>query len=319
MSDVVLVTGGSGFIGTWVLRELLARNIQAVAFDIAPNPQRWQRLLGADAPRVRFEPGNLLDRQRLESVCDAHQVTHFIHLGALLTPACQQDPWAGCEANVLGSVALFEQARRQGDRTRGVSYASSLAVFGPELDDAAGSTQGLENRPKSFYGAFKQAVERIAEQYWLSFQLATVGIRPHIVYGPERDQGLSAGPSLAARAAAQRESFTINYLGRAGYDYVQDVATAFVRTSLDTPPGAAVVNLPSSPSTVENIVELLKQLAPESAGKIDCKGPTIPTNNPVHAQLITTLYRDWRPTSLLEGLRQTIDFYRRRTSTQTIS
>lgn len=308
MNDVVLVTGGCGFIGTWVLRELLARQIRAVAFDVVPNPQRWHRLLGERSADVPLEQGRLTDRARLETVCEAHQITHFIHLGALLTPACQTDPWAGCEANVMGSIAVFEQARKSA-RTRGLSYASSLAVFGPELDDGGTRDVVAENRPKSFYGAFKQAVERIAEQYWLSFQLPSIGIRPHIVYGPERDQGLSAGPSLAARAAAERREFCINYRGTGGYDYVADVAAAFVRSALHTTPGATVVNLPSQPASVEQIVELLGDLAPSSKGLISCDGPFIPLNNPVRSISIDSLYPDWRATTLREGMQATIDFY----------
>ena len=62
MSATVLVTGGGGFIGTWVLRALLARGIRAVAFDAHENPTRWQRLLGAHAAEIPFIKGSLLDR-----------------------------------------------------------------------------------------------------------------------------------------------------------------------------------------------------------------------------------------------------------------
>ncbi|MCX7423559.1 MAG: NAD(P)-dependent oxidoreductase [Planctomycetia bacterium] len=307
MSETVLVTGGSGFIGTWVLRALLARGIRAVVFDAHENPARWQRLLGARAAETPFVKGSLLDRALLARLFDEHGITHVIHLAVLLTPSCHDDPFAGCEVNVLGSVALFEQAKRS--RVRGLSYASSMAVFGPEPDSDPASSAVVENRSPSFYGTFKKAVELIAEQYWLHSELPSVGIRPHVVYGPERDQGMTAGPSLAARAAAKGESFHINYRGVVGYDFVEDVADAFVRTALETPRGAHVVDLPSEPATVEQLVAAIDAVIPGAAAKITIDGPTLPRNDSCREHVITDILPDWRATSITDGMRRTIEFY----------
>ncbi len=224
------------------VRDLLARESRVVVFDQHRDDSRWIRILGRRADDVIFVSGSLLDRESLASVCDDHGVTNMIQLAALLTPACQQDPYLGCEVNVLGTVALFEVARERRDVIRGFSWASSRAVYGPEPDEppAVTAARPTQNRPPSFYGAFKKAAELIAEQYWLQFGIPSVGIRPHVVYGPERTQGLTAGPSLAARAAAEGIAAEINYTGTVGYDYVEDVARAFVRAAVETPPGASV-------------------------------------------------------------------------------
>lgn len=308
MNASVLVTGGGGFIGTWVLRALADRGIKSVAFDAHHNPERWERLLGRRAAHIPIVQGSLLDRKLLADLFEKHQITHVIHLAALLTPACQQDPFVGCEVNVLGSVALFEQAAKS--RVEGCSYASSLAVFGPEPDHALSPVGTFENRSPSFYGTFKKATELIAEQYWLHSQLRSVGIRPHVVYGPERNQGLTAGPSLAAKAAALGESYQINYRGLVGYDYVEDVADAFVRTALETPPGAVVVDLPSEPATVEQLVQAIDTVIPGSATRITIAGPELPRNDSPRDKVITQILPDWRPTSIADGIRKTIDFYR---------
>ena len=164
MSNVVLVTGGSGFIGTWVLRELLLRGARPIVVDTQPAPARWQRVLGDRATEVVLAEASLLDREGLRDLMDELQVTHVIHLAALLTPACQQAPWLGCQVNVLGSTTVFDAARCS-QRVRAVSYASSYAVYGPETSQ----TDSASNRPPMFYGAFKQAVDMIAEQYWRHF------------------------------------------------------------------------------------------------------------------------------------------------------
>lgn len=306
MSDTVLVTGGSGFIGTWVLRELLARNAKPVVVDLQPAPTRWQRVLGGRAAEVVSIEGSLLDRDRLQNIIEQHGVTHVIHLAAMLTPECQKDPWLGCQVNVLGSTALFEAARRSG-RVRSLSYASSYAVYGPE----ANASDSEPNRPPTFYGAFKQAVDLIAEQYWRHFGIASVAVRPHVVYGPERDQGLTAGPSLAARAAVIGESYTIGYTGRVGYDYVEDVARAFVRSAFECPPGHTVVDLPSEPATTEEFRSAIIDVVPSAASRITVNGPAIPSNIPPNPNYIANVFPDWQATSLRDGVRRTVEFYQR--------
>ncbi len=321
MSDTVLVTGGSGFIGTWVLRELLARNAKPVVVDVQPAPARWQRVLGERAAEVVSIEASLLDRDRMQSVIEQHGVTHVIHLAALLTPECQKDPWLGCQVNVLGSTALFEAARRSG-RVRSLAYASSYAVYGPEAgrsptlrvgnseSDRPDSESRATSGAPTFYGAFKQAVDLIAEQYWRHFGIASVAVRPHVVYGPERDQGLTAGPSLAARAAVLGESYTIGYTGRVGYDYVEDVARAFVRSAFECPPGHTVVDLPSEPATTEDFVREIVAAVPGSASRLLVNGPAIPSNIPPSPNYIANVFPDWQATSLRDGVRKTVEFYR---------
>ena len=305
MSTTVLVTGGSGFIGTWVLHELLAQGFTPVVVDVQPARQRWERVLGRQVDQVQWADASLLDRDSLLAAIERHGVTHVIHLAALLTPACQQDPWLGCQVNVLGSTAVFEAARLS-KRIKAISYASSFAVYGPE----AAEDHSEPNRPPMFYGAFKQAVDLITDQYWRHFSLPSVAVRPHVVYGPERDQGLTAGPSLAARAAVTGESYTIGYRGRVGYDYVEDVAKAFVRSALECPPGATVVDLPGEVATTEEFAAAINRVVPESAGRILVNGPEIPSNLPPKPNYITSLLPDWIPTSLIEGVRKTVEFYR---------
>lgn len=311
-AETVLVTGGCGFIGTWVLKELLDRGLRPVAFDTRANPQRWQRILGRQAADATFVEGSLLDRPLLERTCDELRVTRMIHLAAMLTPGCQQDPWTGFQVNVVGSVGLFEVARQRKEWLQGFSYASSYAVYGPEAGAEPPSSIAADVRPPTFYGAFKLAVDLIAEQYWRHFQLASIGIRPHVVYGPERDQGLTAGPSLAARAAVQGERFNIGYTGRVGYDYVADVARAFVRGALETPPGANLVDLPGDVATTEQFAQAIMKAVPEAKSLITVDGPLIPSNIPPHPNYIDRLYLDWQATSLAEGVQQTIEFYRDR-------
>lgn len=298
----VLVTGGSGFIGTWVLRELFARGMKSVVLDVRPGGERWERVLGAGTREVVFSAAALTDRDAIRALIETHAITHVIHLAALLTPDCQLDPFRGCQVNVLGSAAVFDAARLAGS-VRAISFASSYAVYG--------GTGAADDQPPMFYGAFKQAVDLIAAQYWSHHSLGSLAIRPHVVYGPEREIGLSAGPSLACRAAARGESYQIGYVGTVGYDYVEDVATAFVRGALECPTGATVADLPSEPATTYDIVRQIEKCRPESVGRITVSGPEIPRNVPSAFHDIRHILPGWEPTSLASGVARTIDYYLR--------
>ena len=298
--NTVLVTGGSGFIGTWVVRELYARGKDALVLDVRPAADRWQRVLGAEARDLVFLNTPLTDRDALRALIENHHVTHIIHLAALLTPDCQQDPYHGCQVNVLGSTAVFDAARLAGS-VQAIAFASSYAVYGNA------NAKGLQ--PPMFYGAFKQAVDQIAGQYWTHFNLRSLAIRPHIVYGPERETGLTAGPSRACRAAVCGESYHIGYTGAAGYDYVEDVARAFVHGVLECPAGATVVDLPSEIVTTEEIVRQIESCLPEANGHITTSGPVIPANVPTEFYDIRNVLPDWQPTSLANGIAKTIAYY----------
>lgn len=306
MAPHVLVTGGSGFIGSWVLLKLLERGAIPIVIDLEPAHRRWSTLMGGQSKRIRWSNASLLDRDAVQAVVEEHEVTNIIHLAALLTPACQQDPWIGCQVNVLGSMAVFEAARRS-KTIRSVSYASSYAVYGSPMDDNPASNTG----PPSFYGAFKQSIDLIAKQYFMHFAISSVAVRPHVVYGPLREEGLTAGPSLAARAVACGQEHTIGFTGRVGYDYVEDVALALVRASLETPDGAHVVDLFGEQASTDDFIRVLDALEPGSAQKVRALGPKIPPNIPSLPNYITSIFPDWQSTSLAEGLRKTIDFYKR--------
>ena len=309
MKTTVLVTGGCGFIGTWVLKELLRRGAAAVALDVGGRPERWERVLGVDAQRVPLVTGSLLDRQMVARLFQDHNITHVIHLAALLTPACHADPWLGCQVNVMGSLALFEEARARGNQVKGFAYASSVAAFGEAVNSNASGTTVI---PPTFYGVFKQTVEHLAHQYWRHFGIPSLGIRPQVAYGPEREVGLTAGPSVAARAVALGQNYEIGYTGSVGYDYVEDVALAFVLGALQPPRGALTADLTGEFADITDVLRLLEAAAPGSPGVRTARGPVVPAITPENPSPVAKLYPGWQTTSLADGLRRTVAYYQQR-------
>src|SRR5207249_86621 len=107
------------------------------------------------------------------------------------------------------------------------------------------------------------------------------------------------------------EAHTINYTGRVGYDYVEDVARAFVQAAFSPPPGSTVVDLPSQLTTTEELVRVMERVIPGAASLVTVCGAAIPANIPPQPRYISELYPDWRVTTLEEGIRKTVEFYRK--------
>ena len=163
----VLVTGGQGCIGAWVIKRLLDRDIDVVMFDVDETPTRLPLIASREEiARVSIKQGNVEDTALVKAIVQQEEITHIVHLAAVLIPFCQQHPVAGAMVNVIGTLNLFEAARDAGRPVR-VVYASSAAVWGPE--EAYGSEALSEDevlKPATHYGVFKQANEGNARVFY---------------------------------------------------------------------------------------------------------------------------------------------------------
>ena len=129
-----LLTGGYGCIGSWVVRRLLARGARVWIYDLKEDPRRLRLILGdADVARVGFHQGDVTDLDDLKKALSLHGISHVVHLAGLQVPTCRADPILGARVNVLGTLAVFEAVRAAGSRIERLVYASSAAVFGPQI------------------------------------------------------------------------------------------------------------------------------------------------------------------------------------------
>src|SRR5918999_5034338 len=130
MPERFLVTGALGCIGAWILRQLVREGIPAAGFDLGDDTRRLELFLEPDElTQVELVRGDITDLAAVERALDEHEATHVIPLAAMLLPAAQADPPRGATVNVVGTVNVFEAAKRS-ERVRGLSYASSAAVYG---------------------------------------------------------------------------------------------------------------------------------------------------------------------------------------------
>lgn len=291
----LLVTGGSGFLGAWIIRRLHALGVQARVFDVHERRAAVAAIVGDAAHTLDWRVGDICRADDVRAAlqgCDG-----VIHLAGVLTPDCSRDPARGAEINLLGSLHVFEAARAQG--LSQVVYASTAGVYGP--DDAQ------HPQPATHYGAFKLAVEGSARAYWNDHRLASVGFRPFVVYGPGRETGVSAGPSLACRAAARGEPYTAGYTGAAGLVYVEDVAHIMAHAALSPQQGAHVFNLVGEVATVEQVLDTLRQRVPHA--QLDAAGPPLTIAAGVTADGLAEWMPGYPQTPLGEGLAATLAHY----------
>src|SRR5215217_7331772 len=241
----VLITGGYGFIGAWIIRNLLARGDQVWVFDLREDARRLRLILPeSEVAKVTFIQGDVTDLKALSSALAAHTISHVIHLAGLQVPTCRADPMLGAKVNVLGTLAVFEAVKAAGSQVQRLVYASSSAVFGgPDKYPAGSLDDDAPLVPSTHYGVFKCCNEGNARIYFQDFGLSSVGLRPWTVYGVGRDFGMTSEPTKAIKACLLGRSYAISYGGRQDFQYVDDVAKAFV-LSLERPySGAKSYNL----------------------------------------------------------------------------
>jgi nucleoside-diphosphate-sugar epimerase len=313
----VLVTGALGCIGSWVVRTLVREDAGVTAFDLGSDPHRMRLIMTPEEiDRVHFVQGDITDRAALAAAMQAQPVTHIIHLAALQVPACKANPPLGARVNVVGTVNVFEAAREAGlDR---VVYASSVAAYGPREAYRVGETLTADGlitaeaplRPRTLYGVYKQADEALARVYAEDHGLGSVGLRPYVLYGPGRDQGMTSTPTQAMLAAAAGEPYHISYGGRCGMQYTDDVAHIFVRAARAPLEGAEVYNIRGSVVSMAEVVAAIEAAAPEVRGRITFE----PLSLPFPAGQDDARLRAWLGevphTPLEEGVARTVATFR---------
>jgi len=306
MSERFLVTGALGCLGAWTIRTLVREGAGVVGFDLGGSRHRLELVLDPEeVARTEIVHGDVTDLAALERAVDEHAITHVIHLAALQIPLAKADPVRGAQVNVVGTVNVFETVKRRLDRVRGLAYASSAAVYGA----VAGATvpEDAPTAPVTHYGVHKQANEGVARVYWADDGVPSVGLRPYVVYGPGRDQGLTAGPTLAMQAAARGEPYRIAFGGRAQYHYAADAAQAFVDAARSAQDGAVVANLGGQPIHMSEVVRAIEAAAPGSVGTITFDDVELPVPDEFEARV-----RPAPVTPLESAVRETIETFRAR-------
>lgn len=294
----VLVTGAGGCIGSWALALLHRAGVPVVAFDLSENKRRPLLLMTAEEmDAIPWLTGNIADTDRVAEVVKTNDIRAIIHLAALQVPFCVADPVGGALANVVGTTNILEAARH--NDIKRVGYASSIAAHGA----LPGSTFRA-----TLYGAYKYCNENTGKVYWEDWQVPSVGMRPGVVYGTGRDQGITSKTTVAILAAAAGVAYDVPFSGAVSALYAGEVASAFIQAVSTPRTGAAVHDLNGRVTTVERWLEVLEGLAPGNQVGIDGNPLPFPADlddAPLRAEI-----GDYGFISIEDGIRETFDLFK---------
>jgi UDP-glucose 4-epimerase len=250
----VLVTGGAGFVGATLVRQLVERGHSVRVLDDYSTGDP-AHLAGVDAELVE---GDIRDQAALDAaLAEIDAVIHLAAAGSVIKSI--EDPVANFDANVLGTFRVLDAARRAGvERT--VQASTGGALIGdatPPVDENS------LPKPISPYGASKLAGEGYAYAFSQCYGLRTVSLRFANVYGPwsARKQGAI---NMFFKAIHAGEPMVIYGDGTSSRDYthVDDIARALRLALEGDVPGGTVLHIASGiETTVADLADLCRAAA----------------------------------------------------------
>ncbi|MBV9166041.1 MAG: NAD-dependent epimerase/dehydratase family protein [Solirubrobacterales bacterium] len=245
----VLVTGGSGFIGSHVVDRLRARGYKPVIYDLRPSP--WHEPGSVDTVL-----GSITDRDALERAL--HSCDAVAHLAAVAdVNDVHAEPEDAERVNARGTVTVLEAARRAG--VKRIVYASTIWVYSDCLEEAV-DEETLLPAPSHLYTSTKLAGELYCKAYQELYGIDYTILRFGIPYGP-RAREAAVVPAFVNKALAG-EPLTIAGDGSQSrrFVYVEDLASG-VALALDDVAKGRVYNLASDETvTIKQIAETVRDL-----------------------------------------------------------
>ncbi len=270
----VLVTGGTGTIGSLVTRRLVEKGIKPVIYDLNADT----RLIKDIVPRVTLIKGNVLDLTGLIDAIKKNGVEHIIHLATVIDPTMQLPPKTTYEVMVQGTVNVLEAARLMD--VKRVVAASSKAVYSDAAGDYAHPTYKpiTEDYPKfapncTLYGASKLFCERYGTNFTQKYGVDVVFLRFASTFSPGKqaghgplasvsrivDNAIQGKPTVIPKGGDQKEDFV----------YSKDVANALVLASFAGPLEHHVFHIGSGQGhTLVDVANIVRKLFPGASIEI---------------------------------------------------
>lgn len=237
----ILVTGGAGFIGRWVVKGLLAGGNEVTALDDLSNGQLGNIEEFRGNPLFSFVVGDIKDKDMLAGLF-AGGFDLVYHLAASINVQDSiDDPGTTFANDVVGTFNLLEECRRHQSK---MVFMSTCMVYERSLDER-GIDEHHPVKPASPYAASKLAGEALTLSYYYAYGLPTVVLRPFNTYGPfQKASGEGGVVAIFINRDLAGQNLNIYGDGTQTRDllYVEDCADFVIRAGLDAAAAGQILN-----------------------------------------------------------------------------
>ena len=273
--NTILVTGGSGFIGSHLSRALAKRGDRVVLLDSRPPGPKAAWLLQPIQKRLSFVEGRVDTEGVIRAACERHRVTDIVHLAAIGDPAAlERQPRMAFDLNLGGTLNALEAAHAL--NVHRLIFFSTIGVLPTvqyePIDANHPVLLGSEGPGTGFYGAAKVASEAFCFAYRKSFGLDVVIIRPSAVYGFGMQHPIFIRPMVEKSIEGEPVSFVNGRDFPRDYTHVQDVVQLTL-LALDAPASAFTQRIFYAATgeplvTAGELAEIVRRLVPGAAIEI---------------------------------------------------
>ena len=237
---VTLITGGTGFVGANLVKELATNGHEVVSMDLSPPDALMSRFIADVSTNITFVTGDILDQQFLDNIQKTYEIDRIIHAAVYTVNQMELEIEKSREIidiNVMGTTNLLELARKM--QVKRFVYVSSGAAYGLAAEPDQTFNENAVPLPDFLYGITKYTSELITRRYSELHNFSSVSIRLSTPYGPmERVTNHRSVMSVFhqwTKAALNGGTIELSnpHMGR-DYTYVSDIAEG-VRIVLDAP------------------------------------------------------------------------------------
>jgi UDP-glucose 4-epimerase len=256
----VLVTGGAGFIGNEVARQLIAAGASVTVVDNFRNGKR-ENLADITSDRLKVEAVDIRDGDAMARLLKGQDLV--LHLACLGVRHSIHAPLENHEVNATATLNLLELARAAG--VKRFANISSSEIYGTAR--TAPMTEDHPQYPMTVYGAAKLAGERYTDAYWKTYGFPTTVIRPFNAFGPRSHHEGDSGeviPKFMLRAMAGKPLIVHgDGMQSRDFTFVADTARGIIAAGTHPATIGETINLGSGKDvTIKDLAELIARTLP---------------------------------------------------------